>query len=452
MQEYFSNKTIEKLKYDLVREKLLSFEDLTRVEELSNLKNIHLGQILIRENLISEETLLKFIENNLRIPYIHLEDYSLDKNILQCISPEDAKKYKIIPLFRIEDVLTIAMADPLDLFVLNNLVKSVNCQIEPVICSERLILEAVNKFYPSLNLKENKFETSQDFDWRDELNSGIINEFQTEKVINAIIFQALSEEVYEIILENTSEGKFIKFKKDNKIFEKGAIPVLLTPLFNTKLKSLSGLDPTAHEVPQLGKFDFAFAEENITSIISTFPTVKGERIIIKLYKSPETIKELSLKEEDKKFLEEIIQNPGIILVSGPNLSGKSFIAYSILNSLDKINKNIMTVESIAKYDLVGVNQCELKEKVGFNFEKAAKFISFQSPDVIYVEEVISNDDIKYLSLLAKAQKTVITEILAENTEALLNKLGSQEFMEFKKNVNCLIFVENKDKIQILWKN
>ena len=449
MQEYFSNKTIEKLKYDLVREKLLNFEDLTRAEELSNLENLHIGQILIREKLIAEETLLKFIENNLHIPYINLENYSLDKECLEFISAEDARKYKIIPLFRIEDVLTIAMADPLDLFVLNNLIKSVNCQIEPVICSERIILDTINKFYSSQNLKENKFEATKELDWRDELNSGIINEFQAEKIINAIIFQALSEEVYEIILENTNEGKFIKFKKENEILEKGSIPILLTPLFNAKLKSLSGLDPTANEIPQLGKFNLAFLEENITSIIATFPTVKGERITIKLYRSPETIKELSLKEEDKNFLEESIKSPGIILVSGPSLSGKSFIAYSILNSLDKTNKNIMAIESIVKYDLIGVTQCELKEKVGFNFEKAAKFISFQSPDVVYVEEIISNDDIKYLSLLAKTQKTIITEILAENIEILIDKLDSQDFDDFKKNVNCLIFVENKDKIQII---
>lgn len=446
MQEYFSNKTIEKLKYDLVREKLISFEDLTRAEELSKSNNLHLGQVLIRENFVTEETLLKFIENNLHIPYVNLEDYSLDESTLRYISPEDAGKCKIIPLFRIEDVLTIAMADPLDLFVLNNLVKSINCQIEPVICSERLILEAINKFYC---VKEKEIEQKQELDWRDELNSGIINEFQAEKVINAIIFQALSEDVYEIILENTSEGKIIKFKKENELHEKGAIPLLLTPLFNSRLKTLSGLDPNTNEVPQLGKFNIFLSEESIACIIATFPTIKGERITIKLYKSPDTIKELSLNKEDKQFLEESIKKAGIILISGPNLSGKSFIAYSILNSFDKKNKNIMTIESIAKYDLAGVNQCELREKVGFNFEKAAKFIDFQSPEVIYVEEIISKEDIKYLSLLAKSQKTVITEILAENIEILLDKLALEEFTELKKNVNCLIFVENKDKIQII---
>ena len=282
------------------------------------------------------------------------------------------------------------------------------------------------------------------------------------------------EEVYEIILENTGEGKFIKFKKENQFFEKGAIPFLLTPLFNSKLKSIAGLDPAAHEVPQLGKFNFYLAAagvkqteeglirsgrlqaqssdtagECITSIIATFPSVKGERITIKLYRHPETVNELSLKENDRIFLEESIKKSGIILVSGPGLSGKSFIAYSILNSLDKINKNIMTVESIAKYDLEGITQCELKEKVGFNFEKAAKFIDFQSPDVIYVEEVVCANDIKYLSLFANAQKTIITEILAENVEMLFNKLEKQEFKEFRENVNCLIFVENKDKIQVI---
>lgn len=449
MQEYFSNKTIEKLKYDLVREKLLSFEDLTSAEELSQTKNLHIGQILIQENFIKEEVLLKFLENNLHIPYVNLENYSLDKNCLEFISADDAKKHKIIPLFRIEDVLTIAMADPLNLFVLNSLVKSVNCKIEPVICSERLISEVVEKFYSIKDTEENKITEKNEFDWRDELNSGIVNEFQAEKVINAIVFQAISEEAYEIILENTIEGKFVKFKKDSKLIERGAIPVLLTPLFNLKLKSISGLDPTKTEIPQLGKFNFAFGEEKIVSIISTFPTTKGERILIKLYKSPETIKELSLNEKDRRAIEEALNEPGIILIAGPNLSGKSFIAYSLLNSLNKANKNIMTIESIAKYDLIDINQCELNEKVGFNFDKAVRFINFQSPDVVYIEEFLSNEDVKYLSLLSDTGKTVITEILSVNQEELINKLNSEGFKEFKRNINCLIFVENKDRIQII---
>ena len=449
MQEYFSNKTIEKLKYDLVRENLLSFEDLTHAEEVSKSQNIHIGQVLINEKFISEEVLLKFLEDNLHIPYVNLDDYSLDKNCIDYISLEDASKYKIIPLFKIEDVLTIAMADPLDLFVINNLIKSVNYSIEPVICSERLISEAINNYY--------RFSPEEDaakamvFDWKDELNSGIVNEFQAEKVINSIVFQAVLEDSHEIIFENTNEGKFVNFKKDGKIEEKGIIPVLLTPLFNSKLKTLSGIDSSINEIPQLGKFYITFENSNIACIAATFPTVKGERLAIKLYKPPETLKELNLNEEEKALLEDNLKKSGIIIISGPNLSGKSYIAYSILNSIDKTDKNIMTVESIAKYDLENVNQCELKEKVGFNFEKAVKFIDFQSPDVIYVEEIVSNEDMKYLSFLADAKKTIITEFTADNPEEVVGRIKTQLKEDFKGNVNCLIFVENKDKIQVISK-
>ena len=131
MVDYISNKTIEKLKHDLVREGLVSVEDLSRVEEVSVKNKQNLAQILIEENLISEEAFLKFIQDNLHIPYVNLEDYSLDEKCLDFISAEDARKYKILPLFKIENTLTIAMADPLDLFALNNLIKCVSCQIEP---------------------------------------------------------------------------------------------------------------------------------------------------------------------------------------------------------------------------------------------------------------------------------------------------------------------------------
>jgi Tfp pilus assembly ATPase PilU len=190
--------------------------------------------------------------------------------------------------------------------------------------------------------------------------------------------------------------------------------------------------------------------EKITFITSTFPTIKGERISIKLYKPPKTLKELAINEDDRIFIENSLKNQGIILISGPSLSGKSFVGYSLLNSFrQNSSENIMTVEAIVKYDLIGIHQCELKEKIGFNFEKAAKFIDFQSPDIIYAEEVFLEQDIKYLSLFAEAEKTVITEISADNTEILQEKLDSEKYREYKKNINCLIFVANIDKIQII---
>jgi len=447
MQNTFFNKTLEKLKYDLVRDKIISYEDLSRAEELSLKANKHIGHILIEENLITEENLIKFLENSLKIPAVNLEDYSLDLDVLGHIDIQDAKNHKIIPLFKIEDVLTIAMADPMDLFVLNNLVKSINCEIEPVICAERQIIEAINKFYG----EEISFNASagEEFDWKNELNFNSESEFQTEKVINAIIHQAILENVFEIVIENYTNKSEVKFRKNKEILHKGAIPMLLAPLVSAKIKHNAGMDSIQNELPQLGKMQYLYNKENITCIISTFPAEKGERIVFKLYKPPATIERLALSQEDKEYLIEKINSGGLILVTGPNLSGKSFVAYSILNSFDTINKNIMTIESKIKYSLNGVNQSELKEKVGFNLDKALQNIDFQAPDVLYVEEILTEKDIDFLNMLANSNKTIITELYAESTKDLQITLNKECFKKLKTNVNCLIFVENKDKIQIL---
>jgi type IV pilus assembly protein PilB len=121
MQELLTNKTIEKLKYDLVRDGLINYDDLSKAEETSETMSLNLAQVLIQTNLITEDSLLSFIEAKLHIPYVNLDDYILDKKCLHYITKNDAKKYRIIPLFKIEEVLTIAMADPLDLFFINTL-------------------------------------------------------------------------------------------------------------------------------------------------------------------------------------------------------------------------------------------------------------------------------------------------------------------------------------------
>jgi len=140
--ETVTNKTLEKLKYDLVRAGLVQYETIEQAEEISNAQNINIGQALINSGVITEESLLKFLEAKLHIPYVNLEDYSLDPNCLKYVSYSDAKRYRIIPLFKIEDTLTVAMADPLDLFAIDKIIETAECSIEPVISSETAIIVA----------------------------------------------------------------------------------------------------------------------------------------------------------------------------------------------------------------------------------------------------------------------------------------------------------------------
>ncbi len=147
MQSFINNKTIEKLKYDIVRKNIITLDDMNKAEKTVVKTGKNLAEVIISEGLITEKDLLDFIESKLHIPYVNLEDYSLDEKTLSLISAEDAKKYRLIPLFKIEDVLTIAMADPMDLFSLNTLIKSLKLKIEPVICSEKSILRTIKKYY-----------------------------------------------------------------------------------------------------------------------------------------------------------------------------------------------------------------------------------------------------------------------------------------------------------------
>ena len=152
METTVTNKTLEKLKYDLVRAGLVPYETIEQAQEIATAQNINIGQALLNSGVLSENDILKFLEAEMHIPYVNLEDYTLDPKCLKYISAIDAKRYKIIPLFKIEDTLTVAMADPLDLFAIDKVVETAECSIEPVISSESNILKKINEYYNKIKI------------------------------------------------------------------------------------------------------------------------------------------------------------------------------------------------------------------------------------------------------------------------------------------------------------
>jgi type IV pilus assembly protein PilB len=451
MQALLTNKTIEKLKYDLVREQHVSFDDLSKAEEIAKASHINLGQAMVNSGLISEHDLLEFIEAKLHIPFVDLNDYSLDKRCLKFISEQDARKYKVIPLFKIEEVLTVAMADPMDLFVINSIINSMNYRIEPIICSERLILQTIDEYYDSENIETmpQKIDEKENFDWRELLNSEYIDEKQAEDIIKAVLNQAVAENIHEVRFEQFSNGLNVIFKTDIGAVEKGIVPVLMVSMFITRLKSMSGLDYLVSEIPQLGKLTFKNNETILIASVSAFPTIKGERILLKIYKPPEKFETLSINPQKLKYIQACFEKSGIILVCGSEQSGKTSIIYSMLSSMSSKNKNIMTIESIVKYDIPEIHQCELNENIGFNLDKAMRFIEFQSPDTVYFEGINSKSGLEYFVSLAISGKLVITEFMTNDLNSLAEKFAHSEFNTFKKLITCLIFVHNKEKIDVL---
>ena len=452
MMETVTNKTLEKLKYDLVRTGLVPYETLEQAQEIANAQNINIGQALINSGVLTEETLIKFLENKLHTPFVNLEDYKLDTKCLKYVNYKDAKKFKILPLFKIEDTLTVAMADPLDLFAIDKIIETAACSIEPVLASEPVILKKIDEYYPN-DISVGEIFTGRGntgFDWRDELHSEDLSDGHMQKIIRSILKQAIMEEVHEVLFQREDEGLGVNFKQNGEIINKGTIPTVLTPSFTAKLKTLADLDPSVSEVPQLGKLNFTVDEIPVIASISTFPTIMGERIFLKIYKPPKQLDKIITNENQLKIVKNALDTPGVILVCGSPLSGKTHVIYSLLleTASKNQNKNIMTLESIAKYNLHNVNQCELNENIGFNMDKASRFIEFQSPDIIYLEGIKNKESFDYFSSLVYDNKTVIMEFLANNMEDLRNKMSISDFETLKSIIGCIIFIHSKNSIEV----
>lgn len=445
-----TNKTLETLKYDLVREGLVQYEVVEQAEEIANAQNINIGQALINSGFLTEEQLIKFLESKLHTPYVNLDDYDLDIKCLKYINYSDARRYKIIPLFKIENTLTVAMADPRDLFAIDKIMESAECEIDPVLSSEESILKKIDEFYKlDVTVGNISTDSNSGYDWQDVLHKEDLSDNHIQKIIRAILKQAILEETHEVTFQGEEDGLGVNFKKNGELNNKGVIPTTLVSLFTAKLKTLSELDPSVSEVPQLGKLCFKVDNIIVLATVSTFPTIMGERIFLKIYKPPKQLDKIITSKSELSEIKQALDKPGIILVCGSALSGKTHIIYSLLlEAAKKKSKNIMTLESIAKYELEGVNQCEFNENVGFNMDKAARFIEFQNPDIIYLEGIKSKESFDYFSSLVYNDKTIIMEFLANNMEDLRNKMAFSDFDTLKSIISCMVFIHSKNSVEV----
>ena len=426
---------------------------MVRGRKRANAQNINIGQALINSGFLTEEQLIKFLESKLHTPYVNLDDYDLDVKCLKYINYSDARRYKIIPLFKIENTLTVAMADPRDLFAIDKIMETAECEIDPVLSSEESILKKIDEYYKiDVTVGNISTDSNTGYDWQDELHKEDLSDNHIQKIIRAILKQAILEDTHEVTFQGEEDGLGVNFKKNGELSNKGVIPTTLVSSFTAKLKTLSELDPSVSEVPQLGKLCFKVDNIIVLATVSTFPTIMGERIFLKIYKPPKPLEKIITSKSGLSEIKQALDKPGIILVCGSALSGKTHIIYSLLlEAAKKKSKNIMTLESIAKYNLKNVHQCELNENVGFNMDKAARFIEFQSPDIIYLEGIRSKESFDYFANLVFDNKTIIMEFLANNMDDLRYKLSFSDFETLKSLISCMIFIHSHDSIEVFSK-
>jgi type IV pilus assembly protein PilB len=390
---------IDKLEEKLIEEKIITPSQLEKAKEMSLEEQEHLGSILIKLGYVTEKTLLDFLSKQLNVPSVDLSHYNIDPKVIPLASAELAYRYRFIPLFKIEDAITIAMANPLDLFALDRIKFEIGYKIKPVICLEKSVMTAINRFYPQISplksILEKVEQHALEFEDEEKLSKlqlqRIAEEPPVVKLVNTLINQAIQTGASDIHIEPQKDEVSVRFRIDGVLRRLPPLPKSVCLPVVSRIKILSRLDITQRRKPQDGRIPFEYEKKSVDLRISTYPTIFGEKIVIRildLSKIHLELQDLGMPSYVEIKFRQLIQRPhGIILVTGPTGSGKSTTLHAALKCINSEGINITTIEDPVEYQVDHINQANVDEKAGLTFADALRSILRQDPDVILVGEI-----------------------------------------------------------------
>ncbi|MFH1830852.1 MAG: GspE/PulE family protein [Pseudomonadota bacterium] len=392
-----SFQVLDNIGQQMVDAGLISPDQLAVAHETQKNLGGDLGHILIKKGFVTEEQVLEFLSQRLQIPFMSLSDYAIDPNVTKVVPVSLAKRYHFMPLFKIEDVLTIAMADPLDVFALDELREALKSKIQPVLASgaeiDRLVaenyrlLEAAPEEAEGIEVIKHGAESPEEMaDKLREMASGARIVAEVDRVMRS----ALREHASDIHIEPMTSSLKVRNRIDGVLEERLILPRQMHLPIVTRIKIIANMDIAERRVPQDGRVRVRIQGQLIDMRVSTYPTMFGEKVVIRLLTKEQLIdlEELGLNKKERKIFEHIISIPhGIFLVSGPTGSGKTTTLYAALQRINSQDRNIVSIEDPIENEITGVNQAQVNVKAGLTFASALRSILRQDPDVIMVGEI-----------------------------------------------------------------
>lgn len=378
----------------LIDEGLITPEQLNKAIELQKNSGLRLGQVLIRMGLVSEEGMIATLGDQAGIPYVNLDNYIIDPKVLALIPENLARTFLIIPLFRIAHTLTIAMADPLNVKAIDEVRRRAGCEVDTAVSTEEQIRRAVDSYYGISSSIEDIVKEALEGDLKVTVE-GTEGETAPEgpiiRLVNLIIFQAVRDNVSDIHIEPDEHKLGIRYRIDGILHESVAPPKHLQAALISRIKVMANMDIAETRAPQDGRFQINSEGKNIEFRISSFPTIYGENIVLRILdqsKAALNMEELGFAPEILEKYRTLLKSPyGIILVTGPTGSGKTTTLYASLNAINSIDKNIITIEDPVEYRLKLIRQTQINPKAGITFASGMRSILRQDPDVIMVGEM-----------------------------------------------------------------
>ena len=368
-----------------------------------------IGNILVQLGYATEEEVLLALGAQVGMEVINLEETEIPKDIIDKIPSSMARSYKIIPVKFDNNVLTVAMFNPLNINILDDLRFTLGCAIKGALSDENALNKAIEKYYPHEEDKSvdgllKKMSEAVD-DVKDILQSSegkgksfnidnlqaMAEQAPVKKLLNLILLHAIKDQAADIHLEPFEKELKIRYRVDGVLYEMVPPPLSLAPALISRIKIMSNLNISEMRLPQDGRMSLIVGGKPIDIRVSTLPTMFGESVVMRILNKEVVsldIDNIGLADDDKKLIKNLISLPnGVVIVTGPTGSGKTTTLYSALNYLNDIKWKIITTEDPVEYDLPGIVQCPINDEIGVTFSACLRSILRQDPDIILVGEI-----------------------------------------------------------------
>jgi type IV pilus assembly protein PilB len=394
----------------LLKESLITQDQLDKALEFQRSNGGKLGSCLTKMGFITDDDITGVLSRQYGVPSINLKYYEIDPNVIKLIPQDTALRYQVVPLSRVGSVLTIAMTDPTNVFAMDDIKFMTGFNVEPVVASESAIGEAIGRFYGGgaasheelSNLMKDLVDEDQELELaaeEQELDAASLEKAAEEapiiKLVNLILTDSVKRGASDIHVEPYENEMRVRFRVDGVLQTVMNPPMKLRDAITSRMKIMAKLDIAEKRLPQDGRIMIKYKadgrKKELDFRVSTVPTLYGEKIVLRLLDKENLrldMTKLGFEPESlKKFERNILKPYGMVLVTGPTGSGKTNTLYSSVARLNQVDTNIMTAEDPVEFQLSGINQVQMKEQIGLNFAAALRAFLRQDPNIILVGEI-----------------------------------------------------------------
>lgn len=390
----------------LLEQGLITEEQLREALSLQRGSNQNLAQLLLDRGFLAEEELVIALSEQLGIPHIRVANYHIPNEILREVPESLARQYLMLPVSVTGDVLTLAMADPLNIMALDDLQMLTSYEIEPVVAVKSELEEAIDRHYGGRQSSDlfdeivagngDKADKMEVVEESQDISDVATLEAEAEdgpviRIANLLLLNALEMGASDIHIEPYEKQLRIRYRVDGTLEEAKNPPKSMQAALISRFKIMSHLDIAEHRLPQDGRFRIVSKGREIDFRISFLPTYYGEKVVMRVLDKGNLtldLDKLGFEEQPMEAFTEALKLPfGMILLTGPTGSGKTTTLYSALHKINKPSHNIVTVEDPVEYELAGINQVPTKGEIGLTFAAALRSILRQDPDIVMVGEI-----------------------------------------------------------------